>query len=67
METYVVISECTVHDTGDDVLSGVLLHLGEALGVVDATFHFGSRIQWLIGIVDDLPLLFLNIQYLCGS
>ena len=67
METYVVISECAVHDTGDDVLSGVLLHFGKALRVIDMSVNFGFWLQRFVGIVDNLLILFLDIQYLCIS
>ena len=53
-----------VHDAGNDMLAGVLLHFGETLFIVDRAIHFCVGLKFSIGVVDDQVTFFLDIQHL---
>jgi hypothetical protein len=49
--------ELAEEDGGEEVLAGVLLHVVEAAGPVDAAFDFGADGEWLADEVPDLAVL----------
>ena len=67
MKAYIVISEGAVYDTGNDVLSRVLLHFGETLLIVDGTVYLCVRLKFRIGVMDDDIVLFLHIQHVYAA
>ena len=64
MEADIIISEGAVHDAGNDMLAGVLLHFGETLFIVDRAIHFCVGLKFSIGVVDDQVTFFLDVQHL---
>ena len=64
MEADIIISEGAVHDAGNDMLAGVLLHFGETLFIVDRAIHFCVGLKLPIGVVDDYVAFFLDVQHL---
>ena len=54
-----------MHDSGDDMLTCMLLHLHKPQFPVKLSCHLFSDRQFLVRSVEDLSLLLLHIQYLC--
>ena len=67
MEADIIISEGAVHDAGNDMLAGVLLHFGETLLIVDGTVHLCARRKFYVGVMDDDIVLFLHIQHVYAA
>ena len=67
MKAYIVISEGAVYDTGNDVLSRVLLHFGETLLIVDGTVHLCARRKFCVGVMDDDIVPLLHIQHVYAA
>ena len=65
MKTNIFITIAFMHDSGDDMLTCMLLHLHKPQFPVKLSCHLFSDRQFLVRSVEDLSLLLLHIQYLC--
>ena len=65
MKADIVISELTVDNTGDQMLSGVILHFPEPLFPVQNTGNLNAGFERDICVMDNRTVLFLNVQNNC--
>ena len=63
VEAHIVTAVEAVGNTGDDVLSRVMLHEIKAAGPVDLSLHLSACLQWSGAGVDDPPLTLVDLQH----
>ena len=65
MKTDIVISKSFMHDTGYNMLPGMLLHLFKTFFPVDLSGHNTSHFQWCCHRMKDHIIFFVHIGNFC--
>ena len=61
MESYIIISVCFMHQTADDMFTGMLLHQVKSSLPVDLSSYFTSDLQSHLCMMNNLAVFFLDI------
>ena len=64
MKTYIFITKSSMYNSGNNMFSGMLLHLGKSLLKIQFAYDCLSRQNFLIYKMNNFSISFLHIKYL---